>query len=161
MIIWASLCSIKFLHLLCNVKIPCLSWWNMTPFRFAISDRFCSIAVFSSSDWVQHFFFNFFSCCLVKAHNSGFTALPPSEVLDLDKLKVFLTLNILIHYILFILRHFGYADYRFYSISVLTRSLFLQDRNLQQSCFGFSTFALNSRFCSVFFLWKNESVKCL
>ena len=31
-----------------------LSWWNTTPFRFAISGRFCSIAVFNSSNWKQY-----------------------------------------------------------------------------------------------------------
>ena len=56
---------------LSNTWDRALSWWNTMSFRFTISGRFCSIAVFSnSSNWKQYFS-EFTFRCLVKGHNTG------------------------------------------------------------------------------------------
>ena len=67
----SQLSSNNFCRVIKDTCGRALSWWN-TSFRFAISGRFCSIAVFNSSNWEQYFFLFFLSSrCLLKAHNTG------------------------------------------------------------------------------------------
>jgi len=47
--------SNNFCRVIKNTWGRALSSWNTTPFRFAISGRFCSIAIFNSSNWEQYF----------------------------------------------------------------------------------------------------------
>ena len=93
-----------------------LSWWNTTSFRFAISERFYSIAVFNSSNWEQYF--SEFIVSLVKAYNtlSNPTRYRAWPSLDEDRLLGWLkvvplsprsfSLNIIVNDPFFIPRHY-------------------------------------------------------